>query len=176
MNDPFESLKPTLDEVVDAKERISAALVRGSSPESLSSIFNLPADSIENIKTTEEYKTAASKREMLNQGWDSLEALSLSYIIEHIKTDPDPDYALTAAKIANAAKRHGVVADMVRNINPQNGRTVTLSLTARYTTQKRDREPAIFDVPSPKKDENTLDIESAESLLASNPFDDAILS
>lgn len=43
----------------------------------------------------------------LNDGWDNVEALAVSKVIDAMQANPDPDFALRAAAMANKAQRRG---------------------------------------------------------------------
>lgn len=70
---------------------------------------------ITQLMETDEYKTAAeqiagenfAQNELINKGWDGIEALGIRRVVETLQADPDPDFALRAASIANKAARRG---------------------------------------------------------------------
>jgi len=70
---------------------------------------------ITQLMETNEYKfieqeVAVAKFEesqMINQGWDSVEALGVKSTILALRNNPDPEFALKAAVVANKAIRRG---------------------------------------------------------------------
>ncbi len=70
---------------------------------------------ISQVINTTEYKTieqvlAVEKFEesqLINQGWDSVEALGVKTTIMALQNNPEPDFALRAAVVANKAIRRG---------------------------------------------------------------------
>jgi len=70
---------------------------------------------ITQLMETNEYKfieqeVAVAKFEesqLINQGWDSVEALGVKSTIVALRNNPDPDFALKAAVVANKAIRRG---------------------------------------------------------------------
>jgi len=47
------------------------------------------------------------KQELLNQGWDSVEAMSVGVLVRELQGTPEPEFALRAAQAANKAVRRG---------------------------------------------------------------------
>lgn len=47
------------------------------------------------------------KVRLRSEGWDAVEETAIARVIEELQTNPDPDYALRAAALANKASRHG---------------------------------------------------------------------
>lgn len=70
---------------------------------------------ITQIIDTPEYEAAAAivasenfdENELINRGWDGIEALGITTVVRALKNDPDPDFALKAAIYANKAARRG---------------------------------------------------------------------
>jgi len=85
---------------------------------------NLSESRLSQIFSSEEYLTIAEvvsseqfeQQEMVNQGWDGIEALGITRVLEALDSDPDPDFALKAAALANKAVRRG--AHQNNPINP----------------------------------------------------------
>lgn len=71
------------------------------------------------------------EQETLNQGWDGVETLAIDRVLKYMQVDPDPDFALKAAAVANKANRRG--SHRNRPIDPQQAgmRSVVL-LNATY--------------------------------------------
>ena len=47
------------------------------------------------------------ENELVNKGWDSVEAMGLKNVITALQNDPDPDFSLRASVVANKATRRG---------------------------------------------------------------------
>ena len=47
------------------------------------------------------------EQELLNQGWDSVEQIALSQVVKAMQMNPEPEFALKAAAVANKARRRG---------------------------------------------------------------------
>lgn len=70
---------------------------------------------ISQLIATEEYQEQAEaiaqakfqENELVNKGWDSVEAMGLKNVVTALQNDPDPDFALRAAVVANKASRRG---------------------------------------------------------------------
>lgn len=57
------------------------------------------------------------ENELINQGWDGVEALGVKHTLIALKNNPDDDFALRAAIVANKAIRRGSINN--KPINPQ---------------------------------------------------------
>lgn len=90
------------------------------------------ADDYRNIlaeKTADQMERVSS----LANGWDAVEAMALTQVMDTLQNAPDPDYALRAAALANKANRHG------RNGNTpiMNGKaTAVVRLGVSFVTKK----------------------------------------
>jgi len=70
---------------------------------------------ITQLMETVEYQSAAEiiaaenfdQNELINKGWDGIEALGIKRTVEALQADPDPEFALRAAVFANKAARRG---------------------------------------------------------------------
>jgi len=58
---------------------------------------------IEEVVANEQFE----QQELVNSGWDGIEALGINKVLEHLDADPDPEFALKAAALANKAQRRG---------------------------------------------------------------------
>ena len=57
------------------------------------------------------------QNDTLNRGWDAVEDQAVTIVLQTLQANPDPDYALRAATVANKAVRRGAGA------NPLQGNT-----------------------------------------------------
>ncbi len=97
------------------------------SDETITELMN--TDTYQNIlaEITTEY---FEQNQGLNDGWNSIEALALTQVIETLKWTKDPDYALRAATMANRASRRGDVKQ--QPIDGQTGARAVINLTANF--------------------------------------------
>lgn len=58
---------------------------------------------VEELVANEQFE----EQELMNAGWDGIEALGINKVVEHLNADPDPEFALKAAALANKASRRG---------------------------------------------------------------------
>lgn len=70
------------------------------------------------------------RNQQLNEGWNSVEALAITTVIENLTWSKDPDFALRAATMANRANRRGDVVQ--QPINGQAGARAVFHLTANF--------------------------------------------
>ena len=70
------------------------------------------------------------QNQQLNDGWNSVEAMALTTVINNLEWSKDPDYALRAAMLANKANRRGDVTQ--QPINGQAGARAVFHLTANF--------------------------------------------
>lgn len=124
---------------------------------------------------TTEYKAAAEivagenyeQNELINQGWDGVEALGLQRVVETLQHDPDPDFALRAATYANKASRRG----QYRNnpISQQVGVRAIINLNATFVEKlhqnfeiNKNKTSVLIDK---QKDSNFLGAKAVQDLL-----------
>ena len=70
------------------------------------------------------------RNQQLNDGWNSIEALALTTVVETLTWSKDADFALRAATMANRANRRGDVVQ--QPINGQAGARAVFHLTANF--------------------------------------------
>jgi len=117
-------------------EKLAKMILVGVPQKQIASSLNLSEGRISQIIITEEYKTAESKvaavkfqeAELINKGWDGIEARGIKRVLDEMKHNPDPEFALKASIAANKALRRGdfknnpIVADRgvkaVIHLNP----------------------------------------------------------
>ncbi len=93
---------------------------------------------ISQILITDDYRDVLAElstdyfeqNQTLNDGWDTLEANSLKCLMDNLKWNNDPDFALRAAGVANKANRRGSAAN--RTIDGQAGARAIFHLTANF--------------------------------------------
>ena len=99
----------------DVFERIARMEQMGVKTSEIAQATGLTPGRISQIKADSNYKTMLANIEVsnlerfqsLNKGWDNVEAMSLTNVLQALKENPDPDFALRAASVANKASRHG---------------------------------------------------------------------
>lgn len=90
------------------------ARATGLNTDQLAKVMALPeyTERLEAI-TTEQLE----QHDTLNRGWDAVEDQAVAVVLQTLQANPDPDYALRAAAMANKAVRRGAGA------NPLQGNT-----------------------------------------------------
>jgi len=85
----------------------------GASTKSIAQCFNVEESQILEVIDTKEYKQQlaeiseenAEKAQLFDQGWDGVEEFAISNVLANLKNNPDPEFALKAASLANKAIR-----------------------------------------------------------------------
>jgi len=98
-----------------AIEKIVKLHLMGVADREIAAAIGVDASRISQVKNSARFKEKLAElaaeqleeQEMLNSGWDSVEQLALSHIIEALQHDPDPEFALRTASVANKARRRG---------------------------------------------------------------------
>lgn len=75
---------------------------------------------ISQIVQTEEFKEILAEistevfdsQQMMNQSWDAIENLAVCHVYEAMQANPDPEFALKVATVANRATRRGQLNHM----------------------------------------------------------------
>lgn len=96
-------------------EKIAKMRVVSVPQNQIAAACGLSESRISQITSSDEYKlieqkiavTKFEETEMLNQGWDSVEAMGIQKVLTHLQNNPEPDFALRAASLANKAVRRG---------------------------------------------------------------------
>jgi len=98
-----------------ALQKIAKMALANIPQNQISAVCGISESRLSQIMTSKEYQEAATviaakkfeEQQLLNNGWDSVEALGMKTVISTLKNDPDPDFALKAAVVANKAVRRG---------------------------------------------------------------------
>ncbi len=93
---------------------------------------------VSQIVNSDEYKVVLAsvsteffeQNQLLNDGWDSIEATSLNTLMTNLQWSNDPDFALRVAAVANKANRRGSISN--RMIDGQMGARAVFHLTANF--------------------------------------------
>lgn len=122
----------------------------------------------DSIKTLIQENALASynKYETLNEGWDMMENLGMNGVLAHLQMNPDPDFALKAATLANKAQRRG--QHKPGNVIPgQAGVRAVINLSANFINQLQQNLTITQTKPIQlvKKDSNFLAPKAVASLL-----------
>lgn len=96
-------------------QKLARMILFGVSPVQIATACGITESRISQIKTTEEYKQVEQEiaseqyeeQQLVNQGWDGIEALGINKVVQHLQQNPEPEFALKAAMIANKAVRRG---------------------------------------------------------------------
>ena len=99
----------------DQLEKLARMKAANMTPGDIATATNLTEGRLSQIFNSEEFLTIAERvsneqfeqQEMVNSGWDGIEALGITRVLEVLDNDPDPDFALKAAALANKAVRRG---------------------------------------------------------------------
>lgn len=99
-------------------EKLAKLAYDGASTKSISQCFNVEESQILEIIETDEYKKQLSvitvenleQAQLLDKGWEGVESFAVSRVLNELQHNPDPDFALKAAQVANKAiRRNGTM-------------------------------------------------------------------
>ena len=107
----------------DQLTKLAKLAHRGASIKSMAAVFNLEESQILQLVETPDYRAELStisieefdKSNIVDQGWDAVEEMSISNVIDNLRMNPDPDFALKAAALANKAIRRNGSAGNKQN-------------------------------------------------------------
>lgn len=134
--------------------------------------INVDESRISQIKATEEYKQIEQQiaaeqyeeQQLINQGWDGVEALGVNRVIQQLQSNPDPDFALRAALAANKATRRGSFRN--NPIAQSAGVRAVINLNQVFVNRvNNDSEAMIKHISENKKDTNFLAPNEVQNLL-----------
>lgn len=159
-------------------EKIAKMVIANVPQNQIASACNVSEGAISQIINTENYKKieqviAVAKFEesqLINQGWDSVEALGVKTTILALQNNPEPDFALRAAVVANKAIRRGTHAN---NPIPQSaGVRAVIHLNPTFVDKlqqnfeiSEDKAQALAEKP---KDSDFLPASEVHNLLSTN--------
>lgn len=94
-------------------EKLAKLAYDGASTKAIAQCFNVEEGQILEIIETPEYRKQLAgvtednleKAALLDMGWDGVEEYAISSVLNTLQNNPDPDYALKAASLANRAIR-----------------------------------------------------------------------
>ena len=150
----------------------------GISRKQIASIMGISESRISQILVTEEYKEEEGKivsenvrqADLLDKGWDSIEAMSVKNVIQELQTNCDPEFSLKAATFANKAIRRKAVNSP--NAIVQNaGMRAVIELNLNFATKlssgehqvEKKKENLFLDS---KKDSDFLPASKVQNLLS----------
>ena len=119
-------------------DRLAQLIVLDVSEQQMARACGLPLEKVRELKehpdikekVQEQQNNELEKAERFNKGWDLVEELSIVNIVEELERNPEPDFSLKAAAIANkAARRHN---NNPAVINPLNGGTAVFHLNVAF--------------------------------------------
>lgn len=98
-----------------ALEKVAKLALLNISQKQIAAACNLSESRLSEIMQMQKYREIAEtialkkfeEQQMLNKGWDSIEALGMKRVIAALQQDPDPEFALKASVVANKAVRRG---------------------------------------------------------------------
>jgi hypothetical protein len=166
-NSDGENAQETLISSVDGitRARAGSLSAHGLSDMQIADILLLSIEQVISIRGTDEFKKkyaeeadrAIQAQIDRDEGWDAVEEKSLEVLIETLKFNRDPKFALLAAKTANSAKRPSkekTNAPHVIDPAANNGGTtniIVLNLNKNYTDKAAAANSSIDITPRPEK-------------------------
>lgn len=125
-------------------EKIASLILHGVPLEQVADAVGLSLGRVAQIKEEKEYgeiyqKLASEhfeKYQDMNDGWDLVESMSQAVLLENLKWNKNPDFALKAAMVANKATRRGQHANNQPIPAGRAGAAVIINLNTRFVTGK----------------------------------------
>ncbi len=149
----------------------------GTSMKAISQIFNVDESKILQLIETSEYSKSlsevageeAEKAALLDKGWDGIEELAMSNVVNALRHNPDPDYAIKAASLANKAIRRNGVHGMKQNtpiqVNQNLQAVIHIQPVFAKTLQENYLVEDVKEVAKAKKVVNALNPAAVKNLL-----------
>lgn len=119
-------------------EKVARMVLFGVPQTQIAKAISVSDSRVSQIIELEEYKEILAdvsteyfeQHQSLNDGWNSVEALALSQVVNSLQWSKDPDFALRAASMANKAQRRGNANN--RPIDGQTGARAVFYLTTTF--------------------------------------------
>lgn len=153
-------------------EKIAKMIVFGVPQNQIATACGISESRISQIKDTEEYKLAEQvvaseqfeEEQLINQGWDGVEALGINRVVQALKNNPEPEFALKAAAIANKAVRRGKFRN--NPIAQSAGVKAVINLNQTFVNRvNKDSNDMIEHLNANKKTTNFLAPDKVQALL-----------
>jgi len=161
----------------DVASRLAKMVAMGVSVEDIAQATMLPASQVADLVETPDVQKLVQEYaaenidtfQTLNQAWDNIEQFGALRVLEALRNNPDPDFALRASIMANKAQRRGPRHNF-QVATPRNGEHVVVHLTQRFT----DRLQQSFTISReekdrPQKSDDSMALTQAERVLSARP-------
>lgn len=165
--------------VKDAIERLASMIAAGIPQTQIAEALGLSEGRISQLKDTDEFRTALAEKQAakfeeqqeLNDGWDSVERRALKVVVDNLKWNNNPDFALKAAMVANRATRRGGNQTLPTNMGSH--AVINLSVNflqklqgLRMPAMESDEVSETGEVNSPSKTSDLMSPDGIATLLA----------
>jgi hypothetical protein len=107
--------------------------------------------------------------DLMNRGWDSVEEEALGTVVQHLRANPDPDFALRAASVANKAVRRN--GNGVPVLNGTTTATATIQLSVQFIEKLQQMQVGMEALQQAAKRVDMLPWTEAEKLLTGFQLD-----
>lgn len=114
------------------------------------------------------YNEDFEQQDTLNRGWDAVEEEALGTVLETLQHNPDPDFALRAATMANKAQRRGGVNGN-QPINGNASASAVINLNQVFVDKLQHISVGREAIDANAKRIDALPIKDAELLLQKSP-------
>lgn len=127
-------------------EKLAKLAYDGASTKAIAQCFNVEESQILDMVESAEYKKQLSivtdnnmqEAQLLDMGWEGVESFGVSAVLAHLKTNPDPDFALKAASIANKAIRRSGSMRQNNTIQVNNNMQAVISIQPAFAKTLQD--------------------------------------
>lgn len=149
------SLVNQVDEITRA--RAGSLSAHGLSDQAIADILLLTVEQVNACHQTEEFRKKYAEEADLaiqaqverDEGWDAIESEALGQILQTLKHNRDPKYALFAAKTANQAergKKQSKNGPIVIDNTKQTTNIITLNLNRNFIKKSTEGDSGMIDV------------------------------
>jgi len=98
-------------------EKIANLVLNGVPQVQIAASCGVTESRISQVVATDEYKAVEQRlavqyteqQQIINGGWDAIEEHALTHVLKAMQANPDPEFALKTAAIANRATRRGAI-------------------------------------------------------------------
>jgi len=134
-------------ETIKVLRRIASLSIHELPVDKIADIVGINVDDLYKIYETKEYRDIFSsiyndeleQQEAIKDGWDGVEALAISQVLNSLQGSVDQEYALRAAMVANRAQRRSI-NNRPLNARPVEGKVIVFQLRQTFVQQINDRQ------------------------------------
>lgn len=170
---PAATAQPLAETRARLVERVAALAALEVPPAQIAATVGIARDQVVVLLEAEDTQQAIARlreerfeaQQRLNVGWDAVEEDGVAQVLEYMHASKDPEFALRAARAANAAVRRGPAGSQPAAIQGGITQTAVINLTAMFVEKLQSMRVGIRELDREAHRVDALPLAKAERLL-----------